>query len=297
MDDDDSHRIDGVPRTNQGCMLDVFGPKVDGLQALGKSAWWREPEGVGDVSGPGCDVEVKGKVRWAIDVTCSRFAQYSLKHTRTVRPAAVARFLLSDLADKEKDIVAAGYTRATTLDRFLEFAHLRGFLMSGHARIDSWRHSIPSRLEREDPFENDGFQARCSTRFTFREDDDSPDQPVQTSRLSSLRSRISSLRKRRRGAPSAAEAPSVRSQEAHSVSGPASRQPERPPACSVSGPEPGPRPCGKQSGPGLFGKAIFGRKRARSLTPPPPPRLLIPGPVKLKFLFVGDHGSGQTALL
>ncbi|OAA37624.1 Small GTPase superfamily [Metarhizium rileyi] len=41
--------------------------------------------------------------------------------------------------------------------------------MSEAAWIDSWRHSVPSRLERQDPFENDGFEGRCSTRLTFRE--------------------------------------------------------------------------------------------------------------------------------
>lgn len=30
--------------------------------------------------------------------------------------------------------------------------------------IDSWRHSVPSRMEREDPFLDDGFVARPSTR-------------------------------------------------------------------------------------------------------------------------------------
>ncbi|KAG5926676.1 hypothetical protein E4U42_003048 [Claviceps africana] len=166
--------------------------------------------------------------------------------------------------------------------------------MSVHTRIDSWRHSIPSRLEREDPFANDGFEARCSTRFTCREDDDGPDPPTQTSRLSSLRSRIASLRKRPRDAPSD-EALSVRSQRYPAASPTSSPRPDGPPACSASGSGSGPRLSGKQGGSALFGKAIFGRKRARSPTPPPP--VLVQGPVRLKFLFVGDHGSGQTALL
>lgn len=38
-------------------------------------------------------------------------------------------------------------------------------IMSNNSRIDSWRHSIPSRFEREDPFANDGFEPRCSTRL------------------------------------------------------------------------------------------------------------------------------------
>ncbi|KAJ4173031.1 hypothetical protein NW754_012036 [Fusarium falciforme] len=36
-------------------------------------------------------------------------------------------------------------------------------------RIDSWRQRVPSRLERRDPFEGDGFEERPSTRLTFRE--------------------------------------------------------------------------------------------------------------------------------
>lgn len=31
--------------------------------------------------------------------------------------------------------------------------------------IDSWRHSVPSRMEREDPFVDDGFVPRPSTRI------------------------------------------------------------------------------------------------------------------------------------
>ncbi|KAG5983304.1 hypothetical protein E4U55_000288 [Claviceps digitariae] len=175
--------------------------------------------------------------------------------------------------------------------------------MSVNSRIDSWRHSVPSRLDRDDPFENDGFQARCSTRFTFREDDHRPDIPSQISRLSSLRSRISSFRKRpREGADaySVVDAPSVRSQERQSVFGCLSRDVEGSRASSAPAAGPVIGLCGKRSRPVLFTKAIFGRKRARSPTPPPPPLLsplLIQEPVKLKFLFVGDHGSGQTALL
>jgi hypothetical protein len=30
--------------------------------------------------------------------------------------------------------------------------------------IDTWRRSVPSRMEREDPFDNDGFEERPSTR-------------------------------------------------------------------------------------------------------------------------------------
>ncbi|KAG6010953.1 hypothetical protein E4U21_002623 [Claviceps maximensis] len=178
--------------------------------------------------------------------------------------------------------------------------------MSVNTRIDSWRHSVPSRLEREDPFENDGFQARCSTRFTFREEDHCIDIPKQTSRSSSFRSRISSLRKRRPrdDAHSAIETPSVHSHERYSVFDHLSHQLEDSPASAapvcapapVPASEPTPAPRGERSRPVLLTKRMFGRKRARSPTPPPP-ALLIQEPVKLRFLFVGDHGSGQTALL
>ncbi|KAG6015405.1 hypothetical protein E4U54_003554 [Claviceps lovelessii] len=169
--------------------------------------------------------------------------------------------------------------------------------MSVNARIDSWRHSVPSRLDREDPFENDGFGGRCGSRFTFRDDHPSV-LPKQTSRLSSLRSRISCRRKRSRNADHLImNAPSVNTQERYSVFGPLAYSREG--GSPAPGPAPEPGPCGKRSKAVLFTKGIFGRKRARSPTPPspPPPALLIQEPVKLKFLFVGDHGSGQTALL
>ncbi|KAG6040757.1 hypothetical protein E4U41_007197 [Claviceps citrina] len=131
---------------------------------------------------------------------------------------------------------------------------------------------------------------------TFREDD-RPDEPRQAPRLTSLlRSRLSSL-PWPRDAPSAAAvhvddaAPSsARSQERRPVLAPVPHN-LRGPACSA----PGLPPRGKTSsrGPALF-RGIFGRKRARSPTPPAMP---VREAVKLKFLFVGDHGSGQTALL
>ncbi|OAA69850.1 Ras like protein [Cordyceps fumosorosea ARSEF 2679] len=57
--------------------------------------------------------------------------------------------------------------------------------------INSWRHSVPSRLEREDPFANDGFGERPVTRLlvqTFREQDDESGRPA--SRLSVFRARL-----------------------------------------------------------------------------------------------------------
>ncbi|KAG6014909.1 hypothetical protein E4U43_006013 [Claviceps pusilla] len=108
---------------------------------------------------------------------------------------------------------------------------------------------------------------------------------------------ISRGRKRSRNAEQLAiDAPSVNTQERYSVFGPLSYSREG--GSPAPGPAPEPGPCGKRSKAVVFTKGIFGRKRARSPTPPPPPpALLIQEPVKLKFLFVGDHGSGQTALL
>lgn len=42
--------------------------------------------------------------------------------------------------------------------------------------IDSWRHSVPSRMEREDPFLDDGFIARPSTRVVSK-----PPSPAMSS--------------------------------------------------------------------------------------------------------------------
>ncbi|KAJ4261687.1 hypothetical protein NW762_007125 [Fusarium torreyae] len=58
--------------------------------------------------------------------------------------------------------------------------------MMPEERIDSWRQRVPSRLERRDPFEGDGFEERPSTRLTFREA--SPPAPRPSTRLSFLRS-------------------------------------------------------------------------------------------------------------
>ncbi|OAA36037.1 Ras like protein [Beauveria brongniartii RCEF 3172] len=58
--------------------------------------------------------------------------------------------------------------------------------------IDSWRHSVPSRLEREDPFANDGFGERPVTRLTFREQDPADEEEVQrpASRFSLIRAKL-----------------------------------------------------------------------------------------------------------
>ncbi|KAL6411431.1 hypothetical protein AUP68_05141 [Ilyonectria robusta] len=37
--------------------------------------------------------------------------------------------------------------------------------MALEGRIDMWRTRVPSRLDREDPFEGDGFESRPATRL------------------------------------------------------------------------------------------------------------------------------------
>ncbi|KAF5012698.1 hypothetical protein FDECE_1258 [Fusarium decemcellulare] len=61
----------------------------------------------------------------------------------------------------------------------MEFAPIKPEL-----RIESWRKRVPSRVERQDPFEGDGFDERPSTRLTFH--NQSP--PRSSTRLSFLRS-------------------------------------------------------------------------------------------------------------
>ncbi|TFA98642.1 hypothetical protein CCMA1212_009456 [Trichoderma ghanense] len=60
--------------------------------------------------------------------------------------------------------------------------------------IDTWRQSVPSRMEREDPFGNDGFEERPSTRIAFRE----PVRPVRrpSNRVALMRSAIPLFRRR-----------------------------------------------------------------------------------------------------
>ncbi|KAM3510792.1 hypothetical protein MY11210_005573 [Beauveria gryllotalpidicola] len=58
--------------------------------------------------------------------------------------------------------------------------------------IDCWRHSVPSRLEREDPFANDGFGERPVTRLTFREQDPADEEEMQrpASRFNVFRAKL-----------------------------------------------------------------------------------------------------------
>ncbi|CAM1510565.1 Fc.00g009000.m01.CDS01 [Cosmosporella sp. VM-42] len=134
--------------------------------------------------------------------------------------------------------------------------------MSPSQCVDAWRKRVPSRLDREDPFADDGFEERPHTRLTLRE----PETPTRrpSTRLSFLRA----------ATPLFGRRPST------SLSG-------RPP--SVRGPS---EVKGKKKS--LLGLLIRKRKR-RSPSPSPEP---VPRePVRLNFLFVGSRASGQTSLL
>ncbi|KAJ3474012.1 hypothetical protein NLG97_g10033 [Lecanicillium saksenae] len=89
--------------------------------------------------------------------------------------------------------------------------------------IDSWRHSVPSRLEREDPFANDGFGERPVTRLvilpnsysdkfytsiplpnescdqTFREQDSPEEIERPASRFSLFRSKLFTPKREQQG--------------------------------------------------------------------------------------------------
>ncbi|RKL30381.1 hypothetical protein BFJ72_g11494 [Fusarium proliferatum] len=57
--------------------------------------------------------------------------------------------------------------------------------MMPEERIDSWRQRVPSRMDREDPFEGDHFDERPPTRLTFR--DVSPPEARPSTRLGFFR--------------------------------------------------------------------------------------------------------------
>ncbi|KAF5024249.1 hypothetical protein F66182_3681 [Fusarium sp. NRRL 66182] len=123
--------------------------------------------------------------------------------------------------------------------------------------IDSWRQRVPSRLDREDPFEGDAFHERPSTRLTFR--DASPPAHRPSTRLGFLRS-----------------ATPIFSRPSTPFGRPASSMMER-------------RPGGKHRS--LL--SFLNRKRKQQDPDVEMPR----DPVRLNFLFVGSKAAGQTSLL
>ncbi|RFN43809.1 hypothetical protein FIE12Z_11975 [Fusarium flagelliforme] len=129
--------------------------------------------------------------------------------------------------------------------------------MLSEDRIDSWRQRVPSRLDRDDPFEGDGFGERPATRLTFR--DASPPRRRPSTRMSFLRAATPLFG--RSSTPSSRPASGMTERRAES-----NRR-------------------------GLL--SLMSRKRKRKEQEVEIPR----EPVRLNFLFVGSKSSGQTSLL
>ncbi|KAJ4015601.1 hypothetical protein NW752_006522 [Fusarium irregulare] len=129
--------------------------------------------------------------------------------------------------------------------------------MLSEDRIDSWRQRVPSRLDRDDPFEGDGFGERPATRLTFR--DASPPRRRPSTRMNFLRAATPLFGR--------SSTPSTR---------PASGMTER---------------RAESNRRGLL--SLMSRKRKRKEQEVEIPR----EPVRLNFLFVGSKSSGQTSLL
>ncbi|KAF5611831.1 FAD dependent oxidoreductase [Fusarium subglutinans] len=129
--------------------------------------------------------------------------------------------------------------------------------MMPEERIDSWRQRVPSRMDRDDPFEGDHFDERPPTRLTFR--DVSPPEARPSTRLGFFR----------------AATPMFGRSSTPSSTRPASSLMPR-------------RAEGKRRS--LL--SLFTRKRKRK-EPEEIPR----DPVRLNFLFVGSKAAGQTSLL
>ncbi|KAG7420881.1 GTP-binding protein RHO1 [Fusarium oxysporum f. sp. rapae] len=129
--------------------------------------------------------------------------------------------------------------------------------MMPEERIDSWRQRVPSRMDRDDPFEGDHFDERPPTRLNFR--DVSPPEARPSTRLGFFR----------------AATPMFGRSSTPSSTRPASSTMQR-------------RAEGKRRS--LL--SLLTRKRKRR-EPEETPR----DPVRLNFLFVGSKAVGQTSLL
>ncbi|RKL09619.1 hypothetical protein BFJ68_g9044 [Fusarium oxysporum] len=129
--------------------------------------------------------------------------------------------------------------------------------MMPEERIESWRQRVPSRMDRDDPFEGDHFDERPPTRLAFR--CVSPPEVRPPTRLGFFR----------------AATPLFGRSSTPSSPRPASSMMQR-------------RAEGKRRS--LL--SLLGRKRKRK-EPEEIPR----DPVRLNFLFVGSKAAGQTSLL
>ncbi|PNP39859.1 hypothetical protein TGAMA5MH_08124 [Trichoderma gamsii] len=158
--------------------------------------------------------------------------------------------------------------------------------------IDSWRHSVPSRMERDDPFSDDGFTARPSTRVTFREPERPTRRPSTAARLAFLRAAIPIPIFHRRPCKPGEKL----------LEGPLIERPET--ALGIRDDDnDGDGAAAEAKNPrrrgGLF--SLFSRKRKhRSPSPsalPPVPQVVLEVPLTIHFLFVGAKSAGQTSLL
>ncbi|KAF5719798.1 FAD dependent oxidoreductase [Fusarium globosum] len=129
--------------------------------------------------------------------------------------------------------------------------------MMPEERIDSWRQRVPSRMDREDPFEGDHFDEHPPTRLTFR--DVSPPEARPSTRLGFFR----------------AATPLFGRSSTPSSTRPASSMMQR---------------CAERKRRSFL--SLLTRKRKRK-EPEEIPR----DPVRLNFLFVGSKAAGQTSLL
>ncbi|KAM0451716.1 hypothetical protein ACHAO4_005673 [Trichoderma viride] len=153
--------------------------------------------------------------------------------------------------------------------------------------IDSWRHSVPSRMEREDPFTDDGFMARPSTRVTFREPERPMRRPSTSARLAFIRAAIPIPIFHRRPCTST------------DLQGPLIERPETALGIRDDDDGDGAAEAKNPRRRGLF--SLFSRKRKhRSPSPsalPPVPQVVLGVPLTIHFLFVGAKSAGQTSLL
>ncbi|KAL7794219.1 hypothetical protein V8C37DRAFT_401521 [Trichoderma ceciliae] len=142
--------------------------------------------------------------------------------------------------------------------------------------IDSWRHSVPSRMEREDPFLDDGFIARPSTRITFRE----PERPTRrpSTRLAFMRAAAPLFGRRPLNPPDVRQDSIMeRPETALGI-----REDDGDEAAETKNPRRR----------GLFG--LFGRKRKhRSPSSSPPTQVILDAPLTLHFLFVGAKARAR----
>ncbi|TXC03280.1 hypothetical protein FocTR4_00002019 [Fusarium oxysporum f. sp. cubense] len=129
--------------------------------------------------------------------------------------------------------------------------------MMPEERIESWRQRVPSRMDRDDPFEGDYFDERPPTRLTFRSV--YPPEVRPPTRLGFFR----------------AATPLFGRSSTPSSPRPASSMMQR-------------RAEGKRRS--LL--SLLGRKRKRK-----EPEEIPQDPVRLNFLFVGSKAAGQTSLL